>query len=53
MDWWDWGSMDEHRETVVKLPCWVAGEVTEPKDNGGRPRLVVPASEWIEFTLIE
>ncbi|KAK4122988.1 hypothetical protein N657DRAFT_443593 [Parathielavia appendiculata] len=53
LDWWDWGTMEEHRETVVKLPCFVKGYVTEPKDIGGRPKLVVPASEWFEFTLIE
>jgi hypothetical protein len=51
-DWWDWGSMEDHRETMVKLPC-LEGDVTDPKDNGGRPRLVVPASEWFEFTLLE
>jgi hypothetical protein len=50
VDWWDWGTMAEHADTVVKLPCFVAGEVTEPTDNGGRPKLVVPASEAVEFT---
>jgi hypothetical protein len=44
--------MEDHRETMVKLPC-LEGDVTDPKDNGGRPRLVVPASEWFEFTLLE
>jgi hypothetical protein len=52
VDWWDWGSMEDHRETVVKLPCYINGDVTEPKDNGGRPKLLVPASEWFEFTLV-
>jgi hypothetical protein len=51
--WWDWGSMEDHRETMVKLPCGPTGDVTDPKDNGGRPRLVVPVSEWFEFTLLE
>jgi hypothetical protein len=53
VDWWDWGGMEEHSETAVKVPCYIKGDVTEPKDNGGRPRLQVPASEWFEFTLIE
>lgn len=53
IDWWDWGTMEEHRETVVKLPCFIKANVTDPKDNGGRPNLAVPASEWFEFTLIE
>lgn len=53
VDWWDWGTMEEHRETAVMLPCFITAKVTDPKDNGGRPRLFVPASEWFEFTLIE
>ncbi|KAK4096784.1 hypothetical protein N658DRAFT_458056 [Parathielavia hyrcaniae] len=52
-DWWDWGSMEEHRETAVMLPCFIKANVTCPKNNGGRPKLVVPASEWFEFTLAE
>lgn len=53
VDWWDWGTMEDHRDTAVKLPCYLSGDVTDPKDNGGRPKLVVPASEWFEFTLVE
>ncbi|KAH7095926.1 hypothetical protein FB567DRAFT_43786 [Paraphoma chrysanthemicola] len=49
LDWWDWGSKAEHEETVVMLPCWIAGHVTEPVANGGRPKLVVPASEAVEI----
>lgn len=53
VEWWDWGSGLEHVDTVVKLPCWIAGEVTSPADNGGRPKLVVPASEIMEIRVIE
>ncbi|KAH7080484.1 hypothetical protein BKA63DRAFT_244736 [Paraphoma chrysanthemicola] len=49
LDWWDWGSKAEHEETVVMLPCWISGHVTEPAANGGRPKLVVPASEAVEI----
>ena len=49
VDWWKWGTKEEHRGTVVKLPCWVSGDVVEPEDNGGRPRIVVPASNEVEF----
>ena len=45
VDWWDWGTMEEHRETTVMLPCFIKAKVTDPKDNGRRPRLLVPASE--------
>ncbi|RDW66584.1 hypothetical protein BP6252_10219 [Coleophoma cylindrospora] len=54
VDWWDWGSREEeHAQTVVKLPCWIMGKVTDPADNDGRPKLVVPASNFVEFTIVE
>ncbi|KAH7124361.1 hypothetical protein EDB81DRAFT_219674 [Dactylonectria macrodidyma] len=53
LDWWDWGDSSDHVETVVKLPCFIKGQVTEPQDNGGRPKLIVPASNAVEFTIAE
>lgn len=50
IEWWDWGSEEDHHATKVMLPCYEAGWVTQPKDNGGRPRLVLKASEPVEFT---
>jgi hypothetical protein len=52
LDWWDWGGKTEHIQTIVKLPCFIKGEVVEPKDNGGRQKLVVPASNFVEFTIV-
>jgi hypothetical protein len=52
VDWWDWGTREEHANTVVKLPCWTAGQVVDPTDNGKRPKLVVPASAAVEFSII-
>ncbi|KAJ5890071.1 hypothetical protein N7504_010881 [Penicillium tannophilum] len=49
LDWWDWGHYRDHEDTVV----WINAKVRNPTDNGGRPELVVPASNWVEFTLIE
>ncbi|KAJ5321969.1 uncharacterized protein N7506_011099 [Penicillium brevicompactum] len=50
LDWWDWGSLQDHADTVV----WICvGAVQRPKDNEGRSALVVPASNWIEFNLDE
>lgn len=53
VDWWDWGNLEQHLDTVVKLPCWIAGAVTEPANNDGRPKLVVPASKAVELAIIE
>jgi hypothetical protein len=50
LDWWNWGSKAEHEGTVVKLPCFINGSVTDSKDNDGRPALVVPISNVIEYT---
>ncbi|KAF5855658.1 hypothetical protein ETB97_008831 [Aspergillus alliaceus] len=52
IDWWDWGMKEDHLQTTVKLPCWVSGEVVEPRDNEGRPAIVVPASNVVEFTIV-
>ncbi|PYH83157.1 hypothetical protein BO82DRAFT_412118 [Aspergillus uvarum CBS 121591] len=49
LDWWDWGHFQDHKETVVTIE----GKVREPEDNGGRPALVVPASNHVEFTVVE
>jgi hypothetical protein len=52
LDWWDWGDRTEHKETTVTLPCFFTGSVQEPKDNGGRPELVVPSSNTVDFTIV-
>ncbi|GIJ85971.1 hypothetical protein Asppvi_004842 [Aspergillus pseudoviridinutans] len=49
LDWWDWGHFRDHENTVVGIEY----KVRDPKDNGGRPALVVPASNWVEFTVAE
>jgi len=53
VEWWDWGNREKHMNTVVQLPCWIAGLVTHPTNNEGRPKLVVPASDFVEFTVVE
>lgn len=53
VDWWSWGGAEEHAETVVMLPCWITGRVTDPRDNGGRPKLVVTHSEPVRFSVVE
>ncbi|KFY31521.1 hypothetical protein V493_01029 [Pseudogymnoascus sp. VKM F-4281 (FW-2241)] len=52
VDWWDWGGNTEHKNTTVKLPCFINGRVVEPNDNGGRQKLIVPASNSVEFTIV-
>lgn len=45
VDWWDWGSKEEHLDTIVMMPAWGFGSVREPWENDGRPKLVVPGSD--------
>ncbi|KAF2746554.1 hypothetical protein M011DRAFT_87541 [Sporormia fimetaria CBS 119925] len=52
VDWWDWGTKEEHEQTVIELDG-SSTSVQVPKDNGGRPKLVLPSSEPVEFTLVE
>lgn len=49
LDWWDWGHFEDHKDTVVRID----GKVREPNDNGGRPGLIVPASNYVEFTVVD
>ncbi|KAK4204626.1 hypothetical protein QBC40DRAFT_272628 [Triangularia verruculosa] len=53
VEWWDWGGAEEHADTVVMLPCWIAGRVVDPRDNGRRPKLIVPHAEPVEFRIVE
>jgi hypothetical protein len=53
VDWWIWGDCQEHAKTVVKLPCWLYGRVVSPADNDGRPVIMVPSSNFVEFTIVE
>ncbi|KAJ6183875.1 hypothetical protein N7519_005176 [Penicillium mononematosum] len=50
---WTWGDDEEHAKTVVKLPCWLNDHVVEPADNDGRPVIMVPSSNFVEFTVVD
>ncbi|RAL13183.1 uncharacterized protein BO97DRAFT_477423 [Aspergillus homomorphus CBS 101889] len=52
LDWWDWGTLEDHAHTVLTVPGFLGGEVLDPPDNGGRPKVVVPASTPVVFTVI-
>lgn len=53
VDWWVWGDCEEHANTIVKLSPWISGNVVEPAGNEGKPRIMVPASNIVEFTIVE
>lgn len=53
VDWWVWGDREEHANTVVKLPCWPNGQVVDPADNDGKPDILVPSSNFVEFTIVD
>ncbi|GKZ96232.1 hypothetical protein AnigIFM59636_010475 [Aspergillus niger] len=51
LTWWDWGMKEDHMDTIVMVVGF--GVITKPADNDGRPEVVVPASNMVEFTVIE
>ncbi|KAF6829989.1 hypothetical protein CPLU01_07604 [Colletotrichum plurivorum] len=53
VDWWDWGTAEDYAETVVKFPSFANGLIVEPKDNEGRPKLVIPAAKPHELRVVE
>lgn len=53
LDWWTWGDKVENAETEVVLPCFIWANVQKPADNDGRPKLVVPGSNTVEFSIVE
>ncbi|VUC30363.1 unnamed protein product [Clonostachys rosea] len=53
VDWWAWGGAEQHQNTSVMLSCYQAGPVRRPLGNEGRPKLLVPGSNWVEFTVVE
>lgn len=52
LDWWDWGDREDHAETEVTLPSYHWAPIVEPADNDGRPKLVVPGSNVVEFSIL-
>ena len=49
LDWWDWGSAEDHAQTEVSLPCYIKSGVVDPRNNGGRPTARLTNSDAIEF----
>ncbi|KAJ5162928.1 uncharacterized protein N7500_004758 [Penicillium coprophilum] len=48
IDWWDWGNLHDHEDTVV-----LVNGRAKSQDNECRPKLVVPVSNFVEFELVE
>lgn len=53
LDWWDWGTSSSHTQTIVTLPGSGVEPISNPKDNGGRPKVVVPASNTVEWMVVD
>ncbi|CAG9995805.1 unnamed protein product [Clonostachys byssicola] len=53
VDWWVWGGAEQHQDTTVMLSCYEGGPVRDPAGNEGRPKLLVPGSNWVQWTVVE
>jgi hypothetical protein len=52
LDWWDWGTAEDHAQTIVTLPGSGVEPISNPKDNDGRPKVVVPGSNIVEWAVV-
>lgn len=52
LDWWGWGTKEDHMNTVVRLPCFSPVSVRDPKNNDGRPELLIPGSNVVTFPYV-
>ncbi|PYI00404.1 hypothetical protein BO78DRAFT_391938 [Aspergillus sclerotiicarbonarius CBS 121057] len=52
LDWWDWGTKEDHLATTVTLPCWGGPTVEAPKDNDGRPLVIIPAANPVDLEIV-
>lgn len=50
LSWWDWGTKEDHIDTIVSVIGF--GVITSPPDNDGRPEVVIPTSNMVEFTVV-
>ncbi|CAG8054637.1 unnamed protein product [Penicillium nalgiovense] len=51
--WWVWGSRQEHANTVVRVPPWMGSDVVDPADNEGKPHIIIPESNRVEFAILK
>ncbi|RAH70322.1 uncharacterized protein BO66DRAFT_349530 [Aspergillus aculeatinus CBS 121060] len=51
LDWWDWGTAEDHAQSIVTLPGSGIEPISHPKDNNNRPKAVIPASNVVEWTM--
>ncbi|RHZ50441.1 hypothetical protein CDV55_103335 [Aspergillus turcosus] len=52
LDLWDWGTAEDHTQTIVTLPGSGVEPISNPKDNEDRPKVVIPASNIVEWTVV-
>lgn len=52
IDWWDWGTEEDHKDTKVTVKGIVYTWLAKPNDNDGRPRIEVHASNVVQFRIV-
>ncbi|KAJ6128909.1 hypothetical protein N7471_010126 [Penicillium samsonianum] len=52
VEWWIWGSREEHANTTVKVPPW-RGNIVDPVGNEGKPKIIIPGSNTVEFVVVD
>ncbi|KAI9149591.1 kinesin light [Paramyrothecium foliicola] len=52
LDWWDWGTVEEHRETEAVLPCFIHAGVQDATRGMGNRKLSVRRAKAIYATVV-
>ncbi|OJJ98705.1 hypothetical protein ASPACDRAFT_121268 [Aspergillus aculeatus ATCC 16872] len=50
--WWNWGTLEDHKNTSITL-TGLGGAIVDPPNNDGRPEVMIPASNLVEFTVVD
>ncbi|PWY93779.1 hypothetical protein BO94DRAFT_459839 [Aspergillus sclerotioniger CBS 115572] len=51
LTWWNWGTKEDHMDTTVTVTGF-GDTIIDPPDNDGRSEVVIPASNTVEFTVV-
>lgn len=52
VEWWIWGTREEHADTTVKVPPW-RGDVVDPIGNERKQKINIPGSNTVEFVVVD
>ncbi|RAK99015.1 uncharacterized protein BO80DRAFT_446847 [Aspergillus ibericus CBS 121593] len=52
LTWWNWGTKEDYKDTSITV-TGLGGAIIHPPNNDGRPEVVIPPSNLVEFTVVD